>query len=241
MPERCLSLNEEGDCRWIFTCEHGGYHVPAAYQQVFAGKEKILQSHRGYDAGALELARFFSKHLNAPLFYSQTTRLLIELNRSLHHRQLFSSYSRILLPEQKETLIKQAYFPYRAKVENAIDKAIKERGRVLHISFHSFTPKLAGEVRKGDIGLLYDPRRSREKAFCRKWKQALQKTSDFRVRCNYPYLGRSDGFVTYLRSLYGEREYLGIEIEVNQRFPLANVARWRRMKFALLQTFRQGV
>ena len=41
----------------LITCEHGGNRVPHAYRNLFASASRLLQSHRGYDAGALALAR----------------------------------------------------------------------------------------------------------------------------------------------------------------------------------------
>ena len=39
--------------------------------------------------------------------------------------------------------------------------------------------------------------------------------SDQRIRMNYPYLGKADGFTTSLRHQFQER-YIGIELELNQ-------------------------
>ena len=41
----------------LVTCEHGGNRVPKEYRRLFAGWEPVLASHRGYDPGALTLAR----------------------------------------------------------------------------------------------------------------------------------------------------------------------------------------
>lgn len=71
----------------IVSCEHGGNRVPSAFKTLFS--EKFLASHRGYDAGALALARDLAAAARAPLFYSTTSRLLVELNRPLGHPQIF--------------------------------------------------------------------------------------------------------------------------------------------------------
>ena len=63
----------------IITCEHGGCEVPALYAPLFAGHEALLQTHRGWDMGALALARELARAFNAPLFSATTTRLLIDL------------------------------------------------------------------------------------------------------------------------------------------------------------------
>ena len=38
---------------FLFTCEHGGNRIPAPYRRLFRGQRALLDSHRGYDPGAL--------------------------------------------------------------------------------------------------------------------------------------------------------------------------------------------
>ena len=43
-----------------------------------------------------------------------------------------------------------------------------------------------------------------------------QKVVSLRIRRNYPYLGKTDGFTSFLRKKYSAKFYAGIEIEINQ-------------------------
>ncbi|MCB1136483.1 MAG: N-formylglutamate amidohydrolase [Chlamydiia bacterium] len=199
----------------LVTCEHAGNRIPRRWQPLISIPQDVLQSHRGIDIGAKSLAKDISKILAVPLHIYEKTRLLIELNRSLHHPKLFSEYSKALSPDQKASLIDTLYVPYRDGVEQAIHRLVKERKRVLHLSIHSFTPIWNGEERTADIGLLYDPQRSFERRICTELKSHFQ--SDFRTRMNYPYLGKADGFTRYLRTLFRDADYAGIELEVNQQ------------------------
>lgn len=129
------------------------------------------------------------------------------------------------------------YWPYRAEIKSEIDRLVGQRESVLHLSVHSFTPVLDGKKRVADIGLLYDPRRRGESLFCRHWKRQLGQVAPLlRVRLNYPYSGRSDGFTTHLRSLFGEQVYLGIELEVNQRFALGPGETWLQVRKAIVNS-----
>lgn len=203
----------------IFTCEHGGNEIPADFHSLFAGRKSTLNSHSGWDIGALDLAQKLHVHLNAPLYFSTTSRLLVELNRSLHHPQLFSAFTIQLSGEDKRTILAEYYFPYRTKVEKAIQN-LTVQADTIHISVHSFTPVLNGRERKADIGLLYDPGRENEKAFCQAWKNELKRMDDsLNIRFNYPYRGTADGFTTYLRKKI-RGNYTGIELEVNNRLLL---------------------
>lgn len=202
--------------RWLISCEHGGNIVPPVYAPYFQEAEKTLESHRGYDPGALPLYLLLAEQLADFSYYSQTSRLLVELNRSLHHTNLFSVYTRELPVAIKKEIIARYYLPYRELVETKIQEFISSGDRVVHLSIHSFTPVLAGEVRNADIGLLYDPRRKEEKMFCHALKKSLNKHwPEARVRMNYPYKGIADGFTTYLRRRF-PAHYAGIEFELNQ-------------------------
>ncbi|GIX00358.1 MAG: hypothetical protein KatS3mg111_3690 [Pirellulaceae bacterium] len=221
----------------LLTCEHAGNRIPARYRSLFAGVEEVLASHRGWDPGALLIARTMQRRLRVPLFYTTVSRLLVEANRSLHHPHLFSEFMRAVDREERKWIIEHYYRPHRERVTRWVEEQIKGRARVLHLSVHTFTPQLHGRVRRADIGLLYDPRCRGEKAFCRLWKQTLaQCRPDLIVRCNYPYLGRADGLTSALRKQFGER-YAGIELEVNQGWLAADKSQWRGLTHDLAATF----
>ncbi len=220
----------------VLTCEHAGNEVPVQYEPYFDGKEALLNSHEAFDIGALELFRELEP-LADKTFHSLTSRLVVELNRSLHHGKLFSVVTGALPEHAKGAILREHYFPYRENVEHLIHDFIMAGRKVLHISVHSFTPELAGEVRDTDIGLLYDPKRKLEQTFCKYWKQQLQKfDSKLTTRFNYPYLGISDGFPTYLRRKFTDAQYIGIELEVNQKFPVSKQAEWQNLKRAVYTT-----
>ena len=221
--------------RLLFTCEHGGNQIPRRYAALFEGAADVLATHRGYDPGALALARRFAAACSAPLYYSRTSRLLVELNRSPRHPQLFSEFSRGLGAAERRQLLENYYRPYRDAVELQIRELMAGRAPVLHVSVHSFTPVLNGVTRTADVGLLYDPARSRERAAATRWLRALgQERADLRLRRNYPYFGVSDGFTTYLRRQFSDAQYAGIEIEVNQRWPLQGGTAWRNLQRSLI-------
>jgi predicted N-formylglutamate amidohydrolase len=221
----------------LVTCEHGGKRVPKEYRRLFAGWESVLASHRGYDPGALALARDLARAFDAPLVASTVTRLLVELNRSPGHPQLHSEATRDLPRAEKARIAARYYEPYRQEVEQRVADATAARRRVIHISAHSFVPVLNGRTRNADIGLLYDPRRPAERALCARWSQWLgARAPGLRVRRNYPYRGYADGLTTYLRRRYARHGYVGVEIEVNQRHVLAGGRQWRMLREVLVQS-----
>mgnify|MGYP000918946255 CR=1 FL=1 len=201
----------------LLTCEHADHQIPRRYQSLFAGAEAVLRSHRGWDPGALDMTRRLARGLEVGYHAVPWSRLLVEANRSLHHPRLWSEFTAPLPPAEKQHILDHYWRPHRRTVEQAIDRLVAGRSRVVHIGIHSFTPVLDGEIRRADVGLLYDPARVAEAAWVKRWRTALTRCSpELRVRCNYPYRGVSDGLTTALRRRYRAGEYLGIELELNQ-------------------------
>jgi predicted N-formylglutamate amidohydrolase len=201
----------------FLSCEHGGNQVPDQYQALFEGAQTVLDSHRGYDKGALELfeaLRLAGVHYNV---FSTTTRLLVDLNRSLHRRSLFSEYTRNLSNTEKQLILEHYYYPFRNAFMHEALSVVRQDESVFHVSVHSFTPVLNGEARNADIGLLYNPGHGIEKLIAISWKERLQKLLPrFVIRYNYPYLGKTDGHVASLRKALGN-QYAGIEFELNNK------------------------
>jgi predicted N-formylglutamate amidohydrolase len=224
---------------FVVTCEHGGNRIPARYRYLFHRHASLLATHRGYDPGALVMARQLAAALHAPLVTSTVSRLLIDLNRSIGHPQLFSAAIRSADATLRERIVEQYYLPYREQVEQLVRRSVSRGRRVIHISSHSFTPELYGKARQADVGLLYDPGRRGEVKLCDRWKETLMRmTPDLRVRRNYPYAGKGDGLTSYLRQQFSPAAYVGIELEINQKIVFAAGRRWTAVRRVLVDSLR---
>src|SRR5574340_88017 len=231
-----------GTDHFLITCEHGGNGIPPCYQNFFRGHEHLLQTHRGYDAGALAMARALAGALAAPLFVSTTSRLLIDLNRSISHPRLYSEATRGAPAAVRREILERYYLPYRSKAEAAIAEAVARGGRVIHIASHSFTPELDGEVRNADIGLLYDPARTGEVELCERWQEALKaQAPSLKGRRNYPYTGKADGFTAYLRRRFPANIYVGIELEINQKHVFKGERHRRALRSLLIEALNRAL
>lgn len=222
----------------LITSEHGGNQVPVAYRHLFKGAKKVLASHRGYDPGSLALAESLAADAEAPLIKTEITRLLVEVNRSPGHPKLFSEFTASLSPAERKKLLENFYHPHRKNIEQTIERLISKSSCVIHVGVHTFTPELNGEIRNADVGLLYDPTRRKETHFARLWREAWQaQMPELRIRRNYPYLGKSDGLVTYLRRTFSPERYLGIELEINQRLATGPAAARRKLTAGMNGSF----
>jgi predicted N-formylglutamate amidohydrolase len=226
--------------RLLVSCEHGGNRVPSQYAELFSEAGHVLATHRGYDLGALEVARAFGRRLGVTPFVATTTRLVVDLNRSPNNRNVFSSYTESLTRAERDAALAVHYWPYRRAVEDAVASAVAAGDPVLHVSAHSFTPELRGEIRNCDIGFLYDPRTRGEVRFVEAWYAALAAAApELVLRRNYPYRGVSDALVTHLRRRYGKRGYVGMELEINQKH--VGSRGWRALVAVLAATLETVV
>ena len=220
----------------LLTCEHASYHIPKAYQAYFDAGDVLAPSHQAYDAGAFQLYTFLCKQLKvSKLFYGKVRRLIVDLNRSLTHKQLFSKGIRQLPLEVQQHILQRYYHPYYQSIYKYLDRQSKST-QVLHVAIHSFTPCLNGVARNNDIGILYDPSRIQEKELAKQWKACFK--PEFKVRNNYPYLGIADGLATQLRRRYPKQQYLGFELECNQDL-LNQPKRWQELKKLVLCSLQQ--
>ena len=207
----------------IISCEHASDVIPHHYQYLFKEAEDDLLTHKAIDFGAEQLALALGKIFNSPCILAKTSRLLIDLNRSLNNKNCFSDYTSVLDIAEKKSIIDTYYTPYRNAIEELVHASVSKKQQVFHLSVHSFTPVLHGVTRDVDFGLLYDPSRAHEKAMAYAWKKHLVGDDGlYRIRMNYPYRGSSDGFTSALRMQYDDDDYLGLELEVNQRLVMDN-------------------
>ena len=101
----------------------------------------------------------------------------------------------------------------------AVDAAIADGKRVIHVSAHSFTPVLDGEDAHARTSGCCTIRAARMKRRCAtRWVAKLNAAlPELDVRRNYPYRGNADGLTTALRRRHRADRYVGIEVELNQR------------------------
>jgi predicted N-formylglutamate amidohydrolase len=209
------------------------------YRRLFRGRRALLDSHRGYDPGALVMARALARAFGATLVTSTVSRLVVDLNRSLGNPRVFSAATRGVPANLRTKIVEQHYRPYRVHVERLVRQTVARDRRVIHISSHSFTPELDGKVRRADVGLLYHPGRHGEAELCARWKISLADLAPkLRVRRNYPYAGKGDGLTSHLRLCFPPSAYVGIELEINQRIVFAAGRHWTALRGVLIDSLR---
>ncbi len=207
----------------IITCEHASNRLPTRYGGLGLTK-RALQTHVAWDRGARRVARYCARRLGGRYHEGRYSRLLVDLNRSLHNPKLIPKVSFGvpipgnvgLMADERQERVQRYYEPYRAAVLHDIRSALDRGVICAHLSVHSFSPRLGLRIRQAEIGILYDPARARERVLALSLVDSLR-AQGLLVRRNYPYRGTSDGFTTYCRRIFFKDVYLGIEVEFNQR------------------------
>jgi len=196
----------------IITCEHSSPHIPNMYRDKMLIPHDI-EEHRIYDKGAFEAAENFACIKGGSVIDFPCSRLLIDANRSITNSSLFSKYSAELPSVDRYILIEEIYTPFRMKTVKAVEKCPK----AIHLSFHSYTPVLNGKARNYDAGILYDPSRGEEAKLAGDLIKHMN-SHGIKTVANRPYKGTADGHTTALRKEFPAGRYIGIEIELSQKF-----------------------
>jgi predicted N-formylglutamate amidohydrolase len=235
----------DGQVSWtelVLSCEHASEHVPAEWCAALGGDVRWLGTHRAFDPGAADLARFLARRLRAPLQLAPVSRLLVDPNRDEDHAGVFGPSVLQRPAAERLALIERYHRPYRDAVRARLRKGLAglpSGGRLLHLSVHSFTSRLRGITRPCELGIMYDPGRSEESRLAEQWRRHFgELDARLRVRRNYPYVGKSIYFQPHLRAALRDRRYLALQIEVSQKLPRRQPERWARFQAALLEVLR---
>jgi len=206
----------------LVSCEHASNRLPAGMD----APAEMLQLHIAWDPGALDMAEALARHFGAPLHAGEYSRLVVDLNRSVGNSALVRRrsdgyvipFNRGLTEADVQRRVEKYHQPYRAAVDDGVAQIIERHGRCVHLCIHTYTPKLGDKLRGNDIGLLYDPYRQPEAPLVHELRDALRQRTGLVVWLNRPYSGTADGILPPIRKVHDERSYVGIELEVSQRF-----------------------
>jgi len=140
----------------VLVCEHAGRAIPKSLGSLGISTE-VLNSHRGWDIGAAEVAKKISDQLEAPLVIQCYSRLVIDCNRPPFTAQSIPcSSDRVDIPgnikachSEKVRRVREIFDP----MNHALTKLFQTPRRAT-FSIHSFTPELGGRARPWHAGFL---------------------------------------------------------------------------------------
>lgn len=161
-PPAVTLLNEAGSSAFVLLCEHASNHIPATYRALGLPPAE-LERHIAWDIGAADLARHLSALLDAPLFLSGYSRLLIDLNRPLGAPSSIPEVSEAtvipgnhgLSAEERARRTAVYFKPFHDRVAALLDRRVAEGRSAAVIGIHSFTPIFLDVWRPWHAGILY--------------------------------------------------------------------------------------
>lgn len=177
----------------IFVCDHAANRVPRALGTL--GLEaRHFDDHIAWDIGAAGVTRRLLERFEASGVIASYSRLVVDLNRGLHHASAFPELSDgVLVPANlglgaadREARAASLYRPYHAAVRALIGARTTAAVAPVFVAIHSFTPRQHGTSRPWHIGVLWDKDPRLPVALL----QSLRARGDVAVADNEPYSGR---------------------------------------------------
>ncbi|MCA9677988.1 MAG: N-formylglutamate amidohydrolase [Kofleriaceae bacterium] len=206
----------------VLSCEHASWTLPPG--EDLGVSPEVLRSQASWDHGAYEIAARVGEGLGLPVHAGAFSRMLVDLNRPPEHPDVIPAVSygapvpgnAGLSAAARAARLARMHAPYWEAVRRDVRARLRDPGRCLHLSSHTFAPELEPERRAFDCGVLYDPAAPFEAALAERLQFGLR-AHGLAVRANQPYKGTEPALVTSLRGeLAGEGGgYAGIELETS--------------------------
>jgi predicted N-formylglutamate amidohydrolase len=217
-PAHLELFNAEGSSPALVVCDHAGRHVPGGLERLGISEEALAR-HIGWDIGAADLTRRLAELLDAPAILNHVSRLLIDPNRRPGTPTSIPEVSDGCVVPGNQGLdldavverVLRHFLPYHRAVARRIGRFRRAGVVPALIAIHSFTPRMNGEDRPWQVGVLWrgDQRLSRPAL------EKLEARGDLVIGDNQPYSGLRDfGFTV---QFHGQRTRLPhIMIEIRQ-------------------------
>jgi predicted N-formylglutamate amidohydrolase len=203
---------------YVVQCDHASNRIPRALGTLGL-PERELERHIAWDIGAKEVARHLARALDAWLILQNYSRLVIDCNRPLEHRDSIAASSedtaipgnRDVSPLDAKLRATSIFEPYHARIVQELDERAATRTPTILIFLHSFTPTFRGVSRPWHAGVLYD----RDGRLAVPLLEALRREPGLVVGENQPYA--ASALTDYGIVEHGVRRgLLHVELEIRQ-------------------------
>uniref|UniRef100_A0A7S3G7B4 N-formylglutamate amidohydrolase n=2 Tax=Palpitomonas bilix TaxID=652834 RepID=A0A7S3G7B4_9EUKA len=216
--------------RVLLTCEHASNALPSGYGWSEAELEMDLpSSHWAFDPGAEDLSLSLSSTLNIPLVHSTVCRLVTDVNRPIGSETMFRpdtdghevSFNKGIWgnegEKERRKRLSRFFYPFHDAVHQAVLREFTlfdyyprhiDTSKLI-ISLHSFNPVYEGEVRKMEVGILYEHEEDRQLA---ESLQLMCRKNLIRARINEPWSGKKGIMFSCGRAaMFGNRRVIEME------------------------------
>lgn len=150
-------VNRDSGSEVLLVCEHAGRAIPEALGDLGVTRD-VLDSHRGWDIGAEQVARGVAERLGATLIIQRYSRLVIDANRPPDSAAAVPEISdgaaipgnRFLSADERRARVSEIFEP----MDRELARSFKAAERRAAFSVHSFTQRMGGRERPWRAGFL---------------------------------------------------------------------------------------
>ena len=197
-----MAENPEGAGPFVIVCDHASNTIPEAYQS-FGFADAALETHIAWDLGALAVARRLSETLDAPLFWPDVSRLVIDCNRSPDVGSLIVTASEgqpvtanlAVSEAERSRRLERIHAPYHDAIDSCLALRSAARLPTALVAVHSFTPVYFGKARPWQVGIVFDADRRLADLLL----EGLDADPALTVGINEPYSPADDVYYTVAR------------------------------------------
>lgn len=183
-------LNPDGASDVLLLCEHALPRIPRRLAHLGLPKSERMR-HIGWDIGALALARDLSARLDAALFHTGYSRLVVDCNRPLDNPSLMPEISETtaipgnhgLAAADRVERLETLFHPFQSAVSRRLDLRTAAGKLTFVVGVHSYTPVYKGVSRPWHAGILY----AGATKFAGRLMQALAQETGLVIGDNEPY------------------------------------------------------
>ncbi len=208
-------ISPDGTSELLLLCEHALPRIPRRLAHLGLPKSERLR-HIGWDIGALSLARDLSARLDASLFHTGYSRLVVDCNRPLDNPSLIPETSettaipgnRDLGASERAERLKTFFHPFHSAISRRLDLRTAAGKQTFVVGIHSYTPVYKGVARPWHAGILY----AGATEFAGRMMRALAQEEGLVIGDNEPYRIDHDDYTV---PVHGDARGLpGLLIEV---------------------------
>ena len=228
--ERC---NPGGAAPVLLLCDHAGRRVPAELEELGLSEEALAR-HIGWDIGAADMTRELARLLDAPALLNHMSRLVIDPNRrpgapgsmpDISDGCVVPGNQGLSLPTQVDRVVRW-FLPYHRAVAHRIAEFRRAGIVPAIVAIHSFTPRMNGEDRPWQVGVLgRGDRRLSAPVLA-----ALEARGDLIVGDNQPYSGlREFGFTVQFHAQRTRLPHIMFEVRQDEIADRDSAVRYARI------------
>lgn len=230
-------INPDGASDVLLLCEHALPRIPRRLAHLGLPKSERMR-HIGWDVGALALARDLSARLDAALFHTSYSRLVVDCNRPLDNASLIPETSEMtaipgnhdLSAAERAERLETLFDPFHSAVSRRLDLRAAVGKPTFVVGVHSYTPVYKGVPRPWHAGVLY----AGAIGFADRLVRALAQETGLVIGDNQPYRIDHDDYTVPVHGDARGLPALLIEVRHDLIASARGVAEWaERLEFCL--------